>query len=397
MLERPDPADCVRLRNVSYNAVACAGLVALAIAMGIGRFAFTPLLPMMQTSGQLSVAAGGWLASANYLGYLIGALTATRMPVPASSAIRIALIGVGVLTFGMGVMDGFAAWIMLRAAAGVASAWVLIHASGWCLERLAASRRPLLSGMVFGGVGAGIAAAGALCLLLMRFNASSAQAWMILGAVSLASTLAVWSTFSCEAHLVRRAPQRPQGAAPRWNRESVLLVLCYGAFGFGYIVPATFLPAMARETIRDPLVFGWSWPIFGAAAFVSTLLAAVVPRWLHNRRLWVGSQLLMAAGVALPVVWGGIGAIMFAALLVGATFMVTTMVAIKEAKEVAGLQATGLIAAMTAAFAVGQIAGPISASLLAGQNGSFSATLLSGSLVLALSACALAGRPAVRR
>src|SRR3546814_16415570 len=56
--------------------LAFSGLVALAVAMGIGRFAFTPLLPMMQNDAGLALTQGGWLASANYLGYLIGALAA---------------------------------------------------------------------------------------------------------------------------------------------------------------------------------------------------------------------------------------------------------------------------------------------------------------------------------
>ena len=221
-------------------------MIALAVAMGIGRFAFTPLLPMMQASQQLSVAAGAWLAASNYLGYLVGALAAMWIPARAATAIRVGLVAIGLVTAAMGVTNGFGIWISLRAAAGVASAWVLIHASAWCLERLAPSSRPLLNGMVFGGVGAGIAAAGGICILLMGLNATPAQAWMVLGALSLALTLTIWPAFSLEAGVVSRATQRAQAAAPSWNRESVRLVLCYGAFGFGYIIPATFLPAMAR-------------------------------------------------------------------------------------------------------------------------------------------------------
>ena len=56
--------------------IALAGLTALGVAMGIGRFAFTPILPMMQQDFAMSLGEGGWLASANYLGYLVGALSA---------------------------------------------------------------------------------------------------------------------------------------------------------------------------------------------------------------------------------------------------------------------------------------------------------------------------------
>src|SRR5438309_12014466 len=108
------------------TAVALAGLTALAVAMGIGRFAFTPILPMMQEDAGLSIAEGGWLASANYLGYLLGALSVVAVRIRAARAIRGGLVTIGLATLGMGLQDSFAIWIALRALAGIASAWVLI-------------------------------------------------------------------------------------------------------------------------------------------------------------------------------------------------------------------------------------------------------------------------------
>src|SRR5215471_6008480 len=93
--------------------VAIAGLIALAIVLGIGRFAFTPVLPMMQQDAGLSVTAGGWLASANYLGYLLGALSATTLRIRPATAIRIGLATIVVVTLGMGAAHTFIAWIVL--------------------------------------------------------------------------------------------------------------------------------------------------------------------------------------------------------------------------------------------------------------------------------------------
>src|SRR5207253_11449190 len=96
-----------------YGIVAGAGLAALAVAMGIGGFAFTPILPMMQQDLGVSVTAGGWLASANYLGYLIGALSATRVRLRATTAIRGALATIVVTTLAMGFTGRFADWLVL--------------------------------------------------------------------------------------------------------------------------------------------------------------------------------------------------------------------------------------------------------------------------------------------
>jgi predicted MFS family arabinose efflux permease len=393
MRQLGDDIDGQAMRTQSPGTVAAAGLAALAVAMGIGRFAFTPILPMMQTDGGLSVADGGWLASANYLGYLIGAAAVSVLArrLRATAGIRAGLLVIAASTLGMGVEDRFAVWIVLRAAAGVGSAAVLVLASAWSLERLAATRRPLLSGTVFAGVGVGIAGAGATCLVLTRWTASAAQAWLALGTLATIMTLAIWPVFkSDQTKPPINGPAEPKGS--RWSTERVWLVVCYGAFGFGYIIPSTFLPAMARQVISDPLVFGWAWPLFGAAAAGSTLIAATAARFIGRLRLFVVSQLVMALGVALPVCWPGIDAIMVSALLVGGTFMVITLVGMQEARALAGVNAAGLMAAMTTAFAAGQIAGPVGASFLAGVTDSLGGPLLLASGVLIASAGALAIR-----
>ena len=357
--------------------IAAAGLAALAVAMGVGRFAFTPILPMMQQDAGLSVAAGGWLASANYLGYLAGALWAGASRVSSSAAIRAGLAAIGLATLAMAADAGFAAWALLRAAAGVASAWVLIHTSAWCLERLSAHGRPVLGGVVFAGVGTGIFAAGALCAALMAAHASAASAWATLGLASIAASALLWRVFRDDAGATARAK-----AAQHWSAERVRLVIAYGAFGFGYIIPATFIPVMAREAIADPAVFGLAWPVFGVAAAGSTVLMAVASGRYGIRAVWFASQLAMAAGVAAPVVWPGMGGIVFAALVVGGTFMVVTMAGMQQARAAAGAEAAGLMAAMTAAFAAGQIVGPLSVSAVLGAGGGFSAALLVASGVL---------------
>ena len=372
----------------SALAIALAGLVALAVAMGIGRFAFTPILPMMQEDARVSIATGGWLASANYLGYLAGALSVIWWRIAATIGIRVGLATIGLATLAMGLEHHLAVWLALRALAGVASAWVLIYVSAWALEHLAALNRPALGNTVYAGVGTGIALAGGLCLALMHIGAGSARAWIVLGVLSIVLSIAIWSVF-------RSAPGSPVAAerlADRgmvWDRESLRLVLCYGAFGFGYIIPATFLPVMAKQVIRDPAVFGWSWPLFGAAAMGSTLATAMLRSLVTTRLLWIASHLVMALGVVLPVVWSGIVPIMLAALLVGGTFMVITMVGMQEARSVGGARATGLMAALTSAFALGQIAGPISVSLVVGAGGNVSAALVIACAALVVSAYAL--------
>jgi MFS family permease len=384
-LSRPAPPPVWR--------VCLVGFLALVVAMGVGRFAFTPLLPWMQAAGQVDLAQGAWLATANYIGYFVGALTVVRLRTDPKKLICISVLLVALFTAAMSATQHLALWLLLRFAAGVLSAWVLVGVSAWCLGALALAGRGALSGVLYAGVGTGIALAGLFCLAAGSSGVAAADLWWQLGA---------GSALLCVPILLLMPRTMPQSPAPATSiRESALkpapaiqgergLVLSYGCFGFGYILPATFLPALARATLPDPSLFGWSWPVFGAAAAASTLLAGAWFARMDRVRLWGLCQLTMAAGTALPGLWPSPMSVLLSALLVGSTFMVVTMAGLQEAKARAGAQATRLLGRMTAAFALGQIAGPVASALLgshfAGTLDGIRAALLLSAAVLAASA-----------
>ena len=365
--------------------IAIAGLVALAVAMGIGRFAFTPIMPMMEADAGLTLRAAGWLAAANYLGYFIGALCAARLSL--RQAVRGGLLLIAAVTFAMGIAHVFWLQLILRLLAGVASAWVLVHVSAWALTRLQELGRGGAGGTLYAGVGIGVAAAGLLVMGAMQAQWHSDRTWQLFGVLSLLVALALWRAFR------GRDPAARGHDIPstriHWNADKRRLLWCYGALGIGYIIPATYLPEMAHRYITDPLVFGLAWPVFGAASALSTVIAA---RWLahvNDRKLWAACYLLMALGSALPALWPGLAAILVAALLVGGTYMVVTMQGLREARRAAGAEATPFIAVMTASFAIGQIAGPLLVSAVAHLPHGFNAMLLAAAILVLLAAVSL--------
>jgi MFS family permease len=341
-----------------------AGLAGLASAMGVGRFAFTPMLPLMQAAGLLDLPQGAWLAAVNYLGYLVGALACAIFPPPPLQAVRWGLVAVAGLTLAMGLPGGYASWLLLRFGAGVASACVLVGVSAWALTTLAALGRSSRAGVVFAGVGIGIAVAGLVGLTAGLAGLAPAPTWLLLGSASALVAAAVWRWLPARSEAGARGAivASPIGAAG-WR-----LVVCYGLFGFGYIVPATFLPAQARGLVADPALFGWVWPAFGGAAALSTLLASALFREAPPRRLWAVSQGVMAAGLLVAALQPSLAGLLLCAVCVGGTFMVMTMAAMQEARRLAGAAAPRLIAAMTAAFAAGQLIGPFTIKWFGGSN-----------------------------
>ncbi|GEP07521.1 YbfB/YjiJ family MFS transporter [Methylobacterium oxalidis] len=347
--------------NRSAWLIISSGVIALAVAMGIGRFAFTPLMPLMMRDGSLSAAAGAEWAAANYGGYFAGALTASWFTSNPRRGLLLSLWGVALTTLATAGADAVPSVLtgaMLRAAAGVFSAWALVCASSWCMAELARRQVSQLGAWIYTGVGLGIAFAGMLAWFGGRQPA--AWLWLELGLIAGVSALLVWLQ-SRGNSTVTPGMEELEGTAVAPDSQSghLPLVLCYGAFGFGYIVPATFLPTMARELAPDPLVFGLTWPLFGLAAALSV---AAVARWLPawpRRRIWALAQASMALGTALPLAVHALWAIAASAVLVGGTFMVATMAGLQLAREARPDNPTPLLAQMTAAFAAGQIAGPL--------------------------------------
>ena len=346
--------------SASPMAISVAGMISLAVAMGVGRFAFTPLFPLMVRDGLLTSDAGALLAASNYLGYLVGASLAARLRLDTTTLLRLGLIGIVLVTAAVGCTSSVAAWTLLRFVAGVLSAWSLVATTAWTLAWLAWLGRASLAGVVFAGVGVGIAGAGVFCLIAARPGVPADRLWVELAVLACVAALLPL--------IVSRTGPQSSGSDHRvqfhatqdaWHSRTTGLVVCYSIFGFGYILPATYLPALARQLVDDPGIFGWAWPIFGIAAALSTVITSWGLQRFSRVRVWTVSSMLMAAGVLLPTIWRSIVSIVIAALLVGGTFMVITMVGMQEARARAEKNATVILAQMTAGFAFGQLAGPV--------------------------------------
>jgi hypothetical protein len=339
--------------------------------MGIGRFAFTPLMPLMLQDGTLDAITGTEWAAANYIGYLIGALTASWFGRDPRRGLRMGLVGVALTTLGMAWGNASLALLgaMLRGSAGAFSAWVLICASSWCLPALARRGSTSLGGWIYTGVGLGIAVTGIIAWL--GGNQAALTLWIALGILAAVGTLYVLRSLALQSapcatgrtNVTAQATAN-QATRPHPGTGNLGIVVCYSAFGFGYIIPATFLPTMARQLVSDPLVFGLTWPVFGAAAALSV---ALVSRWLSawpRRKVWAVAQAVMAIGTLLPLLQQALWVLVASAVLVGGTFMVTTMAGLQLARERMPSNPTPLLARMTAGFAAGQIAGPLLVRLI---------------------------------
>jgi hypothetical protein len=351
------------------------GAAAMAAGMGVGRFAYTPILPLMTAGAGLSPQWGAAIATANYAGYLAGALAAVAAPALRTSrvAYRWSLIVVVVTLALMPVLTGDAPWAALRFAAGFASALVFMVAASTLLAERRGPRQHL-AGYGFGGVGAGIAASGAVVLVLR--DGPWQDCWWSAAGLGAVLAAAAWPLRPAAASGSERMA-RGAGPAGRWF---AMLLLAYTLEGVGYIIAGTFLVAAIDQTAS--MTTGSSaWIIVGLAAVPSAALWAGLSRTRSRPALLAAGLGAQAAGIALPALVPGTIAALAAAVLFGATFLGVATVALATG---AHLRTPRAVAILTTGYSAGQIAGPVLVTPM--LHHSYRPALLAGAAIVAAAA-----------
>jgi predicted MFS family arabinose efflux permease len=369
----------------SPAATALAGLVGMAVAMGLGRFVFTPILPAMMSDLGMPPSQAGLVAAANYLGYLLGALAASASLFAGRErqVLVLAVLGTAPLALAAGLAGGVAELAAVRFLAGGVSAFAMVFLSGIVLARLAAAGRGELVAWHFGGVGFGIAASSAMIagLTALGFGWRGDWFWSA-GLAAAGGALALWLLGSTAD---ARMSRQPEPALPRDPRLRAV-ILSYGLFGFGYIVTTTFLVAIAREAGASASGEAGVWLVTGLAGIPSVWLWDKVAARLGQEATMALACLVEAAGVAASVLLGGMAGPLAGAVLVGGTFIAATAIGLRLARALAPASPRRVLALMTAAFGTGQILGPLVAGWLADSAGDYRSASLLAAAALAASA-----------
>lgn len=355
---------------------------ALAAGMGVGRFVYTPILPLMRTQAGLTAGGGADLATANYFGCLVGALAGILLPalVRSRAVLRCSLLALTATLAAMPLTHSPAMWGVLRLLAGVVSALVFVVAASSLLHHLR-GHPAHLPGWAIGGVGGGIALSG-LLLLAPRSVADWRAAWWASAALTALLTVGAWN-LRPEAAL-RASSEKPGSTAPRTHRWFAALFASYSLEGIGYIVAGTFLVAAIGQ--GSP---GWvgngSWVLVGLAAAVSPALWARLGRRWSRPVLLLAALVVQAVGIALPALIGGTAAALVSAVLFGGTFLGISMLTLAIG---AHLRFPRSVALLTAGYSVGQILGPLAVAPLLHHG--YHLALLSAALVVLAAAAAAA-------
>ncbi len=383
--QRGDNVRRMHTHTLSPVRFALGGLVAMAVGMGIGRFIFTPILPGMMSDLGLSPGDAGIIASANYFGYLLGAVIAgfgwasgIERPL-----VYLSLAASAALCLAMSISDGVMLFSVVRFFAGTASAFMLVFTATIVFSHLAAANRLDLQAVHFGGVGTGIA----ISSLLVAFSASNGYGWRedwigaaILSAIGLVAVMA----------MIRLGPLRNDAAAAEppivWTPAFIKVNIAYGIFGFGYIITATFIIAIVRSSHGGPWMEALVWLVTGIAGAVSVWLWTPLLRRTGPFVALALGCAVQAIGVAASVVLPSPVGPLLGGLLLGLTFIVITAFGFQAGRVLLPHAQRRVMAVMTAAFGIGQIIGPLVGGYLANLTGDFIFATLAAAASLVVAA-----------
>ncbi|WP_067708596.1 YbfB/YjiJ family MFS transporter [Erwinia sp. ErVv1] len=340
--------------------VALSAFLSLVVAMGIGRFAFTPQVPLMIGEHQLSLTSAAVVAAINYLGYLCGSYDAMRATRRVERRLKVGVWGAVGLTLLSACVEG--PWLhgIVRFLIGWASGWAMVLIAAWSNEQLHKYGRAGLSAAVFAGPGTGIFLSGMLAVVLHGQHVSAATAWLAYGLLALVLIALIARNLpgSGELHRPETAP-----APLVLTRGLKKLVWSYSLAGFGYILPATFLSQMAVSRFPGSPFAQYVWPIFGGAAVIGIGLG-ILTRHFGQANVRLAIVLwAQAAGVFVVEMMPGIGGLALGAVLMGGGFLCVVQLTLHYARELAPQHARYMAGLLTTGYAVGQLLGPLLSAL----------------------------------
>lgn len=354
-----------------------AGLSGSLVGIGFARFAYAPLLPAIIAAGWFDPADAAYLGAANLAGYLAGALIAGKLSQHFATVtiLRASMVLATAAFFAGGFPIDFAWYFVWRFLSGFAGAGIMILGATSILPHVPPSRRGLVSGAIFMGIGLGIAASGTLVPLLLRQGLM--ETWIGLGVVSLVLTALAWNGWPKHP-----APEAPHVAHRKLVHSSLTLRALYLEYGLNAasLVPhMIFLVDYVARGRGEGLDAGaFHWVLFGLGAIVGPLAGGLIADRIGFRLALRLAFVLQAVAVSVPVFAPGAIALMVSSTVVGAAVPGIVAIVLGRVHELlphAPAQQKAAWSKATLSFALFQAIGAYGMSFLFEQTGGHYETL----------------------
>lgn len=365
--------------------VLSAGILSLVLMLGIARFAYTPLLPLMQQQAGLGVSEGGWLAAINYMGYLCGAIMASFISdlVLKDRLYRMGLIVAVLTTVVMGLTDNLWLWALSRFFAGLSSAAGLLLGSGLIMNWLIRHDHRSELGIHFGGIGLGIAFC-AIAVELMTHYLEWNEQWLLFSAMGVIILIPAWAWLPPPDSSNVTNTGRAMHDNPPSKAFLRTFMAAYFCAGVGYVVSATFIVAIVDQLPGLEGRGSWVFMILGLAAAPACIIWDLIARKTGDLNALICACLLQIVGIMLPLIAPGISMAMMGAVLFGGTFIGIVSLVLSMAGRYYPTRPAKMMGKMTISYGLAQILAPAITGVLAQHSGNYSDGLYLAAFMMAV-------------
>ncbi|MBR0688835.1 YbfB/YjiJ family MFS transporter [Bradyrhizobium manausense] len=280
---------------------AVAGLSASLVGLGLARFSYTPLIPALIAAKWFSASDVVYLGAANLAGYLAGALAARAVAarIGAVRALRAMMLLATLSFFASAAPVSFTWFFAWRFLSGLTGGIIMVLAASVILPHTSPARRGIVGGVIFAGVGLGVAASGTLVPLLLKEGLQ--QSWYGLGALSAVLTLASWWSWPAEA----KTATAPSHHAKQHHTPTAAraLLIQYGLNAVALVPHMVFIVDFVARGLGQGIAAGSRyWVLYGLGAIVGPLITGHLGDRSGFGPALRAAFLIEAAAVLLPTV-----------------------------------------------------------------------------------------------
>lgn len=359
------------LTELTKSRVYFAGICSIIVSVGVARFSYSLLLPIMQNDTGLTESGGGWLATANYMGYMLGVLLAASLHNLNHKyhLHRLYLILSVVTSAAMVMTTDIVMWAVFRFIAGICASGGMIIASGLILKWLVKNKHPAELGIHFSGVGLSIIVTSLLVEVMLSIAADWQQQWLALALMAAIIAIPAWlwmphpSADSQAGIIVKDNP-------PDKTFKSIMM-LAYFCAGYGYVVSSTFIVDIVEGVEGLEGQGGFAFILIGLAATPAALIWDRIARNIGYLKALLAAYILQTVGIILPVINDTLPIIILSALLFGGTFIACVSLVLTMAGKFYPSNPSKFMGTMTLSFGIAQIIAPVCTGYLAEAFGNY--------------------------
>jgi predicted MFS family arabinose efflux permease len=370
------------LTDLTKGRVYFAGICSLIVTVGVARFSYSLLLPIMQDTAGLTESNGGWLATTNFMGYMLGVLLAASLHNMNYKFIlhRIYLILSIATSAAMVMTTDIIIWAVLRFIAGVCASGGLIIASGLILKWLVKNNHRAELGIHFSGAGLSIIVTSILVEVMLAMSANWQQQWLALAIMAAIIAIPAWLWMphpSADGQEGITVKDNPPGKA-----FTLMMMLAYFCAGYGYVVSSTFIVDIVEGVEGLQGQGGFAFLLVGLAATPAALVWDRIARSVGYLKALLAAYILQAVGIILPAFNDTLPAVVLSALLFGGTFIACVSLVLTMAGKFYPSNPAKFMGTMTLAYGAAQIIAPVSTGYLAESFGNYNIGLYLSATVM---------------